>query len=450
MQFQTYDNYHLLLIDDGSTDGTVEMVRERIQNVTVLKGTGAWWWSGSLQQGIEWLKKNNINLNDIVLFINDDVTFDKFFLKTALELIKNKGEKALLLAQLIDKQSGLLLESGIEADLKRMKFKRASSPEKINCLSTRGLFLIFSDLLSIGNFYPLILPHYWSDYEFTIRAHRKGFQLYTSKELTVAFDEKQTGFHNFGLMKFSKFAVKFFSKKSVPNPVYRSIFITLTAPKLYIPFLIGVTWINAFIIIFRQLLTSSKIFAKKRQLRKSLARHYSVIRVIIGSGGIGQAGWIPTDYPIIDVTNRDSMRCYFKAGGIHSFLAEHVWEHLTPEDAYIAAKNCFYFLTSNGLLRIAVPDGYHTDIDYINYVKPGGIGVGADDHKTLYNYRTLSGLLKKAGFKTKLLEWFDEHGKFNYQNWSPDDGCIHRSIRFDERNKQKIKYTSLIIDAIKP
>lgn len=39
-----------------------------------------------------------------------------------------------------------------------------------------------------------------------------------------------------------------------------------------------------------------------------------------------------------------------------SFLAEHVWEHLTLENAHRAARNCYRYLHPGGRLRLAVPD----------------------------------------------------------------------------------------------
>ena len=90
-------------------------------------------------------------------------------------------------------------------------------------------------------------------------------------------------------------------------------------------------------------------------------------------------------------------------------------------------------------------------MNYIEAVKPGGTGDGSDDHKVLFNYKSLSYLLSKAGFQVKLLEWFDENGVFHFENWIETDGLIRRSTRFDERNiKNPTQYTSLIIDAIKP
>jgi predicted SAM-dependent methyltransferase len=99
---------------------------------------------------------------------------------------------------------------------------------------------------------------------------------------------------------------------------------------------------------------------------------------------------------------------------------------------------------------MAVPDGLHPDPVYIERVKPGGSGLGSDDHRMLYTYETLSSLLEAAGFKIKLLEYFDENGKFHYSEWSSDVGMITRSNRFDKSNTIKPNaYTSLIVDALK-
>jgi|SRR5688572_828015 len=135
---------------------------------------------------------------------------------------------------------------------------------------------------------------------------------------------------------------------------------------------------------------------------------------------------------------------------LEAILAEHVWEHLTANDASIAASTCFRYLKRGGYLRIAVPDGLHPDPDYIEQVRVGGSGSGADDHKVLYTHQTLSAVFEKAGFRVQLYEYFDQAGKFHFHDWSPQDGMIRRSRRFDSRNADgNPHYTSIVLDAIK-
>jgi len=142
---------------------------------------------------------------------------------------------------------------------------------------------------------------------------------------------------------------------------------------------------------------------------------------------------------------------YWKPNSIKAFVAEHVWEHLTESEAIQANANCYEFLRAGGRLRIAVPDGFHPEPGYIEYVRPGGTGLGSDDHKVLYNYQSLKKLLEQAGFIVQLLEYWDEHGHFYFKEWSSKDGHIRRSKRYDPRNQNRsLAYTSLIADAIKP
>ena len=161
--------------------------------------------------------------------------------------------------------------------------------------------------------------------------------------------------------------------------------------------------------------------------------------------------WIKTDIDVLDITNVDNWKIRFKNLKIKNVFAEHVWEHLTPEQAELGNKNIFKYLKHGGRFRVAVPDGLKPDPAYIDHVKVGGIGPGADDHKILYNYKTLKASLEKVGFKVELQEYWDESGKFHFNDWDLADGKVLRSRRFDKRNESgELKYTSLIIDAIKP
>lgn len=258
---QTYANYHLVLINDGSIDGTTQMVQARINALTVLEGQGNWWWAGSLQQGINWLNKNKIEDSDVVMFANDDIVFDVDFLQKAVSILDDLN-RTLLLPHLYDEKTGLREETGVHADLKELSFVKATSLEKINCLPTRGIFMRMCDLQIIGGFRPHLLPHYLSDYEFTIRAHKKGLKLVTNGEITIQLDKQQTGFHSLEGLKFFDYLKRLFSKKNVSNPIYWSVFILMTVPKHHIlPHILqiwGSTVKNLFIKLFAACKTNCK------------------------------------------------------------------------------------------------------------------------------------------------------------------------------------------------
>ena len=231
LEVQTYQNYHLVLIDDGSIDGTEQMVRERVENLTVIRGNGDWWWAGCLQQGFNFLKKRGVSHDDYVLIINDDLVFNKEFFAKGISIL-DKNKQTLLLAQLQEADNSPPLETGIHADLKTFSF--TTSSENINCLHTRGLFLKWEDFVDIGGFHPIILPHYLSDLEFTIRAYKKGYRCLTTPELTLSYNFDQSD-PPIDYTSFSHFWRSLFSIRQNYNPIYQISFIFLACPVRWIP-----------------------------------------------------------------------------------------------------------------------------------------------------------------------------------------------------------------------
>jgi GT2 family glycosyltransferase len=254
---QTFSDYHLVLIDDGSTDGTADMVLESILGTTVLRGKGNWWWAGSLQRGLNWLKENLKNENALILFINDDVHFPPDYLERAIHIMTDKTG-IFMLSRYKSPDTGNVTESGVTANLKKLTFKEADSAEEINCLSTRGLFVHWSDVKVNGDFHPRLLPHYLSDYEYTMRAHRRGFKCETSSELTIEENSDTTGFHVIQEGNFKKFLIKYFSIKSPTNPIYFSSFVLLTCSPFWSVVNLMRIWLGAVKNRASALITTSK------------------------------------------------------------------------------------------------------------------------------------------------------------------------------------------------
>jgi predicted SAM-dependent methyltransferase len=175
-------------------------------------------------------------------------------------------------------------------------------------------------------------------------------------------------------------------------------------------------------------------------------------KISIGAGSTDYGSqWHSTDIDTHDITIDSHWKRILFYLKLDNIMAEHVWEHLTDDHTKLANNNCFKYLKSGGTLRLAVPDGYNPDKQYIEHVRPGGTGPGADDHKILYNYKTMTQRLEDAGFVVELLEYWDENGKFHYKDWADDGGHISRSRRYDPRNVNgQLNYTSLIVDARKP
>lgn len=189
---------------------------------------------------------------------------------------------------------------------------------------------------------------------------------------------------------------------------------------------------------------------RRRAFRTCIAQA-DVLRVVVGAGGISEEGWCHSDIDTLNLLDRANWRRAFGSRRIDAILAEHVWEHLTVDEGTYAAQMCFEFLKPGAYIRWAVPDGFHPSQEYQEWCRPGGTGVGADDHKVFYNHITASEMFLSVGFEVELKEYFDKQGCFHRADWDPVDGTIHRSAELDRRNSDgALRYTSLFLDARKP
>jgi GT2 family glycosyltransferase len=73
---------HVIIVDDGSTDGTSEAIVENFPEVEIVRGDGNLWFTAGTNRGIEAALKHN---PDYVLTINDDEVFDESFLHLMIE-----------------------------------------------------------------------------------------------------------------------------------------------------------------------------------------------------------------------------------------------------------------------------------------------------------------------------------------------------------------------------
>ncbi len=177
------------------------------------------------------------------------------------------------------------------------------------------------------------------------------------------------------------------------------------------------------------------------------------LKIILGAGEQTYPGWIPSQKEQLNLLDRDDWGRSFGNRRMDALLCEHVWEHLTEEEARAAARICYEFLKPGGYLRCAVPDKNFPDAEYQKMVQVGGPGPQdhpAADHKIVYDYLLFCDVFQSAGFLVDLLEYCDEQGRFHFNYWDPADGVIYRSLRSDHRNQNgKLGFVSLILDAKK-
>lgn len=237
----------VFVIDDGSVDGTREMMENEFPFVEVISGNGNLWWAGSINLGIEHLSKN-LKSNDYILLLNDDTTFPEDFIKKVFLAI-NKYETSLIGCLLVDlKSKNYILDGGIIYNRIKNKFISLNRGKRIhdfaegynrNCdfLPGRGLIIPYDSIKRVGCFDSQNFPQSLADYDFTLRAKNAGYKLVVDYSCIIYSEDLFGSLPSQKKMNIADFIKSFFYLKSSNNLIsfWRFGIKHFTKFKLFLP-----------------------------------------------------------------------------------------------------------------------------------------------------------------------------------------------------------------------
>ena len=236
------------MIDDGSSDGTSEMIQKEFPEVVLLNGDGNLWWTGATNLGVKYVLENTVQA-DYILTLNDDTIIQPNYLETLLECAA-KHQRSLIGSIAIKNDDRMTIEDGgVKINWCTAKFKFLVRGKKykiivneeptvipVDVLSGRGTLIPLETFHEIGLYDFLRLPHYGADYEFSHRAKKKGYNLFINYRSAVVNKVESTVNDNeYKSFKWSGFSKKLFCKGSPLCMRYRFNFARLTCPKLLLP-----------------------------------------------------------------------------------------------------------------------------------------------------------------------------------------------------------------------
>ncbi|MFN0306070.1 MAG: glycosyltransferase family 2 protein [Burkholderiales bacterium] len=174
---------HVILADDGSTDGTAAAVLARYPDAQIISGDGSWFWNGGMHKAFERAMQGGY---DAYLWLNDDTnlypdTLMRLF-DTWRQAKLRRGADAIVVGSTQDPGTLELTYGGVvrAASWRPLTFRMIEPGDRaIECESMWGNCVLIpaAVALAIGNLDPRF-KHSMGDVDYGLRARKAGFGIF--------------------------------------------------------------------------------------------------------------------------------------------------------------------------------------------------------------------------------------------------------------------------------
>jgi hypothetical protein len=193
----------IIVVDDGSTDGSAQWIAENYPDVVILSGDGNLWWSGGINMGIEYA------LNewgcDFVLWWNNDIKSDIDYYQHIEKIITSQPESVIIGSKIyysnepqriwsmggyFNPRNGKKYMYGF----KEMDEGQYEQQLEVDWLPGMGTIIHASVFEKIGAVDAHNFPQYHGDSDFTHRAKMEGLKLILEPSLKIWNNTDNSGY----------------------------------------------------------------------------------------------------------------------------------------------------------------------------------------------------------------------------------------------------------------
>jgi GT2 family glycosyltransferase len=188
----------VIVVDDGSTDGTYQYLEENYPEIILLQGDGNLWWAGATNEGVKKALELSSSNEDFILTLNNDLVVVEEYLQELVNVaIKDKpcivGSVSVNIKNTSKVEFAGLKWNKITAKYSRPKeFKENYKDLRSGYLTIdtdllpgRGTLIPISLFKQIGLFDVENFPHYAADDDFSLRGKNFGFKLVVATRAVV-------------------------------------------------------------------------------------------------------------------------------------------------------------------------------------------------------------------------------------------------------------------------
>jgi GT2 family glycosyltransferase len=166
--------YHIVVVDDASTDGTVEAIHHQYPEVTVLPGNGNLWWTGAIALGMDYACTKGAKY---IFWLNDDCLPEDTTLPMMLEFMETHPN-ALVAPTCYARQSNSLVKTHNGFQGRKSFAAEPGEVIPVDGMSGWCVGMPASVFHKIGSPNISKYPHYAGDDMYTLKATRSGYSAF--------------------------------------------------------------------------------------------------------------------------------------------------------------------------------------------------------------------------------------------------------------------------------
>ena len=179
-----YPNFEVVVVDNNSTDGSLETARKKFPRITYIKNEENLGFSAGNNVGIKYSLER---MADFVLMLNNDTEVEVGLLSKLVSRMGKEPKLGVVSPIILFSNSDKIWFSGGKIDW--LKMKTAHIDGGLDFISGCAMFVRAEVFRKIGLFDEDFFL-YWEDADFSVRAKRAGFSLGIIRDCFVRHFEK--------------------------------------------------------------------------------------------------------------------------------------------------------------------------------------------------------------------------------------------------------------------
>jgi GT2 family glycosyltransferase len=204
------ESFRIIVVDDGSTDGSKEWIIMNYPEIVVLHGDGNLWWSGAINMGAKYAIE--VLKTEYILLWNNDIRSDDDYFQNLIKLLDADDRKTIYGSKIkIAENKNLVWSMGGIFNPYSGKYYMIGYYEKddekfqtvtlSDWLPGMGTLIPTEVIDKIGYWNAKDFPQYHGDSDYTYRAKINGFDIKVLPELIVYNHVKKSGLNHNGTLK---------------------------------------------------------------------------------------------------------------------------------------------------------------------------------------------------------------------------------------------------------